>query len=220
MGSENSVFLILWPSPDWWTAVFTGLLVLITGLAVYFGGKAANAAAEAFRLESEPVLVFTDSGVPPRRKIEMAPWRAEAFAVDPTRWYILDIDINQRIYLRLDNHELNTTAVEPPGRYVEVRNVGRSPAVGITVRLHVYTGAERTFEQLESDGTNDLITIDAIASNSSYYFGVANRLGEDVRMLPERWATQVAWNKLGRAISRKLKTKPLPVVSETLTFKR
>lgn len=194
-------------------------LCIITGLAVYFGARAATTAANALRLEAEPVLVVTDPRIPPYRKIESLPYVPQPFVVDPTHWYIVGIDVDERIYLRRDaKGELDTRSLEPPGSYLEIKNVGRSAAVGITLPLHVYTGAKRTLETLAAQGPNDFITIDGIAPNSSYFIGIANHLGENVSIQPDIKATQIIWSKLGLTIDQKVKKKSLPVLSMTFVF--
>jgi hypothetical protein len=182
--------------PGWWAAIGTYALVLvtfalvgvtftlvvITGAAVFFGKRAADAAVTALRLESEPLLVVTDPRVSPHRRVESL--LTGVLVTDPTHWYIVDEDVYHQVWLRRNLNELPTTKLKPPGGYLEIKNVGRSPAVGITLHLFVYTGEKRTNEQLQEAGPNDFITIDGIGPQSSYFIGISNQLSEAVLKLP------------------------------------
>jgi hypothetical protein len=225
--------LSVWYSrPEWWSAIaslflvaatyalvgVTFSLVVITGAAVFFGKRAADAAMEAFRLESEPVLVIAHVKLPPNRKIEILPFKPQPFATDPNHWYTIDRDEYGEIRFRRDvSNRLKTDTIEPPGAYLEIKNVGRSPAVGITMPIYLDT-EELAIEELEKKKPTALLIVDAIAAQSSYFMGICNQLPAPVRFKAGMWATQVLWNKLGPSMAQEFETKPLVVLSQIFLF--
>jgi hypothetical protein len=211
------MFCAWYQQPEWWTAIGTFLLVAITGAAVFFGKRAADAAVKVYKLESEPLLVFSESLNPPGRRIEEG--LAGPIAIDPAQWYIVDRGPGGEIRLRRDIlGELDTASLIPPGAYLEIKNVGRSPALGITISVHLsrYTGEGEAAKNEPS--YDNLFTIDAIPAQASYTIGVSNQLRNPVRFWPDPGGKQTIWSDKNRTADTEVKTRPLPVLSLGFVF--
>lgn len=206
-----------WTQPDWWTAIGTGCLVVITGAAVFFGARAAKAAVRAFQLEAEPVLVLTRTLTSPSRSYEMSSVGGR-YAIDFTDWYIIRKDDNKRIVFERDvEHKLKTRMVAPPGAFLEIRNVGRSPAIGVTMRLYIYEGEHQSLKSLRTQPPNCGLLLDGIGPQSSYFLGVSNQLTGEVRFKADAWGTQVVYSSVKR-MGDKPKTKRLQIISRQIVL--
>ena len=123
-------------SADWWTALFTGGLLVAAVVTARIALRAATSAAETYRLESGPVIVLTKA-------------LTHAKAEHPER-YVLSQDTSGKAQLRrwsadldepLMNAQGSTLSPHYNGRpawpriTLELRNVGRSPAIHPQVHL-------------------------------------------------------------------------------------
>ena len=216
-------------TPDSWTAIFTGLLVVVTGLAVFFGKRAADAALSMLQLESEPALVFSVTSAPPNRTFHRRPignGRELYYALDPNEWYTIasevDDDGNKSLsFHRAIGGELDKAQPTPPGTYIEIKNVGRSPAIGVTITINVeaeslsMASGEPEPETIEGRAN---VVVHAIGPNSSEYIGIANTLAVPVRLFPDTWGTRALLNDPERKTRGKVKTARIAVLSMVFMF--
>jgi len=123
-------------SPDWLTALFTGGLLLVAVVTAIFGLMAAWAAVKTARLEAAPVLVVTKpAGKETYSTVEYV------IARDPTdralcfrqRSYEWDEPLDNATGATLSRHYGGRP--QWPHQTLDVRNVGRSPALSATVSL-------------------------------------------------------------------------------------
>jgi hypothetical protein len=120
-------------SPEWWTALLTGGLLLVTAATAIFGLRVANAARSTYRLESAPVILVT--------KATSRPIHAEDYVVTLS---------GRAVTLRQRAHDLDepmlrlsgsTSSPHYGGRpqwnttVLELSNVGRSPAIRPEINL-------------------------------------------------------------------------------------
>lgn len=190
------------------TAWATVTLVLVTLGALIAGWRAATAANATFRLEAEPRLVvrvvnesliFAGQGLYRLKPNPMPgmPATAERFEpLDNAPVYLLDGKpghdglrkiINGFAIRPVSNDELNRMQQAPiwPALRLEVRNVGRSPAVQVGLKWDITApmfnpDLKERFEQgIEVIKKHDEATIivNAVAPNDSIYIWLGNATG-------------------------------------------
>lgn len=211
-----------WSRPEWWTAIGTVALVLVTGLTVLLGGIAARTALSTLKLESEPALAFSDSGTPANRTLEDIGGRT--LVRDPNQWYIVeraDGDAKALVFRRALDGDVDKSQSKPPGSYLEIKNIGRSPAVGVTITINVKADTLNIVDGKpvpdEISGKGNMV-VHVLAPNDSVYVGISNKLGVPVKLHPSVWGTRAAWNDPGAISETAIKTKPIPVLSMTFVY--
>lgn len=190
-----------WVQPEWWTASGTWALVLVTAVAAGIGLWAGITAKNVFVLESEPVLV-----------LDLLVER-----VDTHVWYFIDYVPGQGKGIEFRPARAGEKVWGNQGRNISIRNVGRSPAVGVTVPIRVTT------ESLDGSGIGKPTTYEGrgriiangIAPQTPYYIRVINLLGGPANLVADAWGTQLVWNDPKRVSKGEPKTRPLAVVSAT-----
>ncbi len=198
----------------------TAALVIITGLAVLFGKRAADSATKTYRLEAEPVLVITQS------------W-SDNIAED---LYVIAGNpalVNGLVLREKQTGDLPgprfpgfastgptmvTSEQTIPWKHLSlaIHNAGRSPAVQVEVDVEVTCGALQTpgttmvgFEADADAGPSDelassgwisgiqrgsgVIRLPAIAPQSTVSVRIENYLGTDVQLHPRPQGRQVDW---------------------------
>lgn len=200
-----------WTQPEWWTAIFSGVLVLVTIVTVIL-------AARAYHLESEPVLVCTYAPSSPHHRSGVVQMGLGSMRVasDSTMWYVIAHDRKDATKLEIRSPlEGEVSAYHTSGTYLEIKNVGRSPAVGITLCVSISVDASGQVPAANGTGR---ILIDVIGPLSPYFIGVSNRTGVTANFLPDPWSTQVDWADKRHAADPKPKAKPLRVLSMTFAL--
>jgi hypothetical protein len=191
-----------------WTALGTWALVAITGFAVYFGRKAANTANDTFRLEAEAKLVVRAAGqgkIFARQGLHrLSPdWNANAplesshFTELTEPVYLVEgkpgddgraLILNGFRIRPPTPNELNQFSQVPvwPAIRVEIRNVGRSPAIqaGLKWRISALVFTAEWRQTLDRGGPDveervdeATIVIEGIGPNDSAFIWLANPIG-------------------------------------------
>lgn len=164
--------MAIFTDPAWSVAIATWLLLLVTGLAAFFGIRAAVAAANTFQLESEPVVLV--------RQLE----RGEDAPHDPVRLLqqfvvvgtpVLDEGFELREWRLSDKSNPNAELALNKGVTIEIHNAGRSPALAVKLPFSISVPIlpERDPDPGEpSDRTKEgtgAIVLPGIAANTSIY---------------------------------------------------
>ena len=206
-------------------------LGIITALAVIVGGLAARSANETYRLEAEPVLVITQAEtahVDPRLVVN-GPISVVTGAPSLAEGLLL------RDYQQSDEPLLPASASVPKPIFLEVQNVGRSPALDIQLDFdlmrgalvkpgHEYVGFEPEHAAKDAIHTPEFaglrsgiqrgggrVRIPAIAAQSKVYVQIESLIGISVRLTPRSKGTQLD-------ISRQRNRRSITVVTPASSF--
>ena len=191
-----------WLAPDGITAIATSLLVGITGVATWVGGRAASSAAATYRLESEPVIVVHEFTADPGAvsiALVTQMRTAPRYVIDATGPVVDGIQLHER-----PAREPGGPASTVPTICLELTNVGRSPAVDVALEwnLSIPTLLKRStrlqdFEAAIAFG-NGTMRIPAIAAGSSVFAFIENRLGNVVTLDAASRGSQADWRSTSR----------------------
>jgi hypothetical protein len=185
-------------------------LVVIGGCAVFFGWRAANAANDTFRLEAEPKLVVRATGeakivarqglyrLPSRWSFAVPITPEELEPLDETPVFLVDGKAGADGRRLIGNGfsirpptpaELNSRAQSPvwPALRIEIRNVGRSPAIQAGLHWNVSAAVfapdwRQSFSSGEGmlviEQTDEATTIvGGVGPNDSAFIWFANATG-------------------------------------------
>jgi hypothetical protein len=134
-------------TPDFWTAVFTGALLIVAVVTAWIGLSALTTANETALLEATPYLVLTEGG-----PIGKMPDEHQDYVLSCAVGGVGTPTLRSRSY-EADEPQLGPgVTMSPhyggrrdwPRRVIGMRNVGRSPAVDVAINI--------TFELDEPDG--------------------------------------------------------------------
>ncbi len=219
----------------------TAALVLITGLAVFFGKRAADSATKTYRLEAEPVLVLTKAGSGsalvdrdhiPRDQIYVVtgnPALIDGLVL--RRWQTGD-RLGPHWPERSTSGPTNITQEQSAPWWslnLEIHNAGRAPAVQVVLDVDLTCGALQSGAPMvgfvpdpnaPTDGTritgiqhgSGTLTLPAIAPQSTVLVRVENHLGIGARLTPRAQGRQVDWLDARRA------TRAIQVVTPEESF--
>jgi hypothetical protein len=124
-------------TPDFWTAILTGGLLVVAVVTAWIGLSALATANETARLEATPYLVVTEGG-------------PSGHVPDDREEYVVSASLVGRApTLRVRSYEADEPQVgkgvtisphyggrrDWPRRVIAIRNVGRSPAVDVQMRV-------------------------------------------------------------------------------------
>ncbi len=202
----------------WVLAGATLALVFITGFAVFFGKRAADSAAKAFRLEAEPVLVITQSQSNDVTEniyvIAGNPALADGLVLREPRTDDLHGPHDPGFSSTGPTSLTPEQTIPWKSILLAIHNAGRSTAVQVEIDVEVTCGALQSpgttlvgFEAdaaagdaLESSGMTSgiqrgsgTICLPAITPQSTALVWVQNHLGTEARLVPLPKGRQADW---------------------------
>lgn len=191
--------------PIWETALATWALVLVGIVAAAWGIKTARAAADAFRLEAQPVLLVRNVTTDP------APSDGSTrYAVS----YLIERTAPAGLNFRLATREDDVVRYGTP--WIGLQNVGRSPAMD--VRIPVQIIAKVLELDLSPNNPENLMSIfmrcdgelqvDAIPAQGTAYIAVDRTFSFESELFVAHDATQQ------NLLSRDRRRQRIPIVLE------
>jgi hypothetical protein len=209
-------------SATWAVFWATVAMVVVTIGAVVTGGLAAWSALQALRLESEPVLAITPVGdTPNRRTVQLT--SKFTIARDLSPLYVIDWKAGDEkaLTLRSEAQDRASGPYPPVTMNFQIQNVGRSPAVGITIPVSIeastldLVGGEPSPRAVHGSGS---IIIDAIGPGGNYYIRIRSLLRISATLRPEAWGSQVIWGDKKRVATKEPRRRTIPVISLAIVF--
>ena len=179
-------------------AICTGLLVAATGLAVFFGGRAAMSAANTFRLESEPIItigliaephegLILNRFVPADYIVRGKPALADGIEIGA-------LTANEARQL------VGGSGMPRPSILLEVQNLGRSPALDLRIPFRATVAdisKERILRSMSGERGDDEsayvavneVKLLGVAAQSAAYLRVYHDFGISATIIPQYVAT-------------------------------
>ncbi len=206
-------------------AIATWALFGMTFVAVVVGGFAAISAAQTYALEAEPVIVVRQRTLAEaflatdeeKRRMQAAP----LYVVTPNP--TLSEGISLRPYAETDDPDYGrsgrvATPMPKPALVFAIHNIGRSPAVDITIeweaRTPIFLEKPTDLNDLkvgEQVGTGET-RIAALAPQDIVYLRIENGTGNSVKLTVKPLGRQTDW----RTTRRPKKT--IAVVADASVF--
>lgn len=201
--------MAIFTDAGWITAIATWGLLFVTGIAAYFGIKAAVSAANTYRLESQPVVL-----VHQLVREEEAPHDPahllRQFTVDGTPLLADGIELREWRYS--DGGHPNAQLSANKSITLEIHNAGRSPALAVrvpfTVSVPVFTDIHAPDGPEVGRKTGmGYVTVPGIAANASVYVIVENLLGNEATLIAHDFGDYV------RIAGKSKKLASLPIIA-------
>lgn len=192
-------------------AVFTFLLVVATGAAVFVGGRAAISAADTFALEAEPVIAVRSIETLDEERVLGNRVAADYLIVGKPA--LADgIEIRP---MRPGEPRVGRSGMTKPMLLLEVQNLGRSPALDLAIpfRASVPDMSRERMQRVMSGSrdeeaefaTEGEVTLLGVAAQSVAYVRFFHDFGISVNLSP-----------LGTATIRSLRRRSVERVNVTL----
>ena len=179
-------------------AICTGLLVVATALAVYFGARAATSAANTYHLESEPIITI--------RLIEGPNEGLLLNRIIPTDYIVRGkpaladgIEIGA-LTANEARQSVGGSGMPRPSILLEVQNLGRSPALDLRIPFRATvanSSKERILRSMSGERDGDEAAFVAVnevkllgvAAQSAAYLRVSHDFGISATIMPQDEAT-------------------------------